>query len=164
MQEEKRDRWKWLFLLLLLLGIGMAAIGLFRLFTTPQSGEYQLMEHDLNAQRLPSGDTDSTDDVMIQVSQTVTVDMGDQLVTLYYANPESNQVGARVSLKIGDTLVAQSDLIEPGYYLEEIDGLLTDDLDYGEQDGTLVIDTYDLNTGERSMVNNEIDVTVTVVS
>ena len=73
-------------------------------------------------------------------------------------------MGARVSLVIDGETVAQSGLVEPGYYLERIDGVLYDGLSYGEQDGVLVIDTYDLDTGERKMVNNEISVTVSVAA
>lgn len=164
-QERKERLCKWLFLILCLLGFLLGMIGLYRFCTQAPEQDYPLLEQDLNSQRLPSDDdSGGSSEVMIQVGQDVKVWLNDDYVELYYANPVSNDVGARVSLVIDDEIVAQSGLVEPGYYLERIDGVLYDGLSYGEQDGVLVIDTYDLDTGERKMVNNEVSVTVSVVA
>lgn len=164
-QERKEHRCKWLFLILCLLGLLLGLIGLFRFCTYTPEHDYPLLEQDLNSQRLPSDDdSGESSEVMIQVGQEVKVWLNDDYVELYYANPASNDVGARVSLVIDGETVAQSGLVEPGYYLERIDGVLYDGLSYGEQDGVLVIDTYDLDTGERKMVNNEVSVTVSVAA
>ena len=122
------------------------------------------MEIDLNAERIEVDDGDSQSGlVYVEVGTDVTVDISDDAVYLHYSNPETNHIDARVSVMLDEQLVAQSGLVESGFYLDKIDGLLTDNLDYGTYEGVLVVDTYDVETGERLLVNNEIAVTIQVV-
>lgn len=163
-EQKKSGKRKYLFLLLLLLGLLFLGAGIWNFWTSGADSEYNHMEIDLNAQRIETDDGDSQSGlVYVEVGTDVTVDISDDAVYLHYSNPETNHIDARVSLMLDEQLVAQSGLVESGFYLDKIDGLLIDNLDYGTYEGSLVVDTYHVETGERLLVNNEIAVTIQVV-
>ena len=163
-EEQKKSKLQYLFLLLLLLGLLFLGAGIWNFWTSGSGSEYNHMEIDLNAERIEVDDGDSQSGlVYVEVGTDVTVDISDDAVYLHYSNPETNHIDARVSVMLDEQLVAQSGLVESGFYLDKIDGLLTDNLDYGTYEGALVVDTYDVETGERLLVNNEIAVTIQVV-
>lgn len=164
-EKSKNSRLSWLFLLLLLLGLVFGCIGIYLILHQPVA-DYPQLEFDLNAERIDVDEdtTASGEEVMIVAGQSATVYVNSGTADIYYVNPVSNQSNTQIALQVGDKIVAESGLLEPGYGLTELTDVHTDGLEYGQTDGCLIIYTYDRETGQRSIIDNEIPLTVTVIS
>lgn len=146
-------------------GLIFGGIGIYLIFHQPVA-DYPQLEFDLNAERIEVDEdmTASDEEVMIVAGQSATVYVNSGTADIYYVNPVSNQSNAQVALQVGDKIVAESGLLEPGYGLTELTDVQADDLEFGQTDGCLIIYTYDRETGQRSIIDNKIQLTVTVVS
>lgn len=150
---------------LLAWGLIFGCIGIYLILHQPVT-DYPQLEFDLNAERIEVDEdmTVSDGEVMIVAGQSATVYVNSSTADIYYVNPVSNQSNTQVALRVGDKIVAESGLLEPGYGLTELTDVHTDGLEYGQTDGCLIIYTYDRETGQRNIIDNEIPLTVTVIS
>lgn len=150
---------------LLAWGLIFGCIGIYLILHQPVT-DYPQLEFDLNAERIEVDEdmTVSDGEVMIVAGQSATVYVNSGTADIYYVNPVSNQSNTQVALQVGDKIVAESGLLEPGYGLTELTDVHTDGLEYGQTDGCLIIYTYDRETGQRNIIDNEIPLTVTVIS
>lgn len=146
-------------------GLIFGCIGIYLILHQPVA-DYPQLEFDLNAERIDIDEdtTASGEEVMIVAGQSATIYVNSGTADIYYVNPVSNQSNTQVALQVGDKIVAESGLLEPGYGLTELTDVHTDGLEYGQTDGCLIIYTYDRETGQRSIIDNEIPLTVTVIS
>lgn len=146
-------------------GIVSGTMGLYNI-THVRELEYPEIAIDEYVQKSDTYNIDSEnsseDIVTITALSEVNVNVADDTVELFYDNPLSNNMNARVSLKVNDIVIAESGLIEPGYSLYEMHDLNIQDLAYGTHTGELIIDSFDPKTGERSIVNNSISVDVQI--
>lgn len=103
--------------------------------------------------------------VNITFSDEVTVDLTAGEAYLMFANPTRSNQGMVVQLVVHDIAMAQSDLIEPGYQINQLTlANVANKLQGGDYDGSLRVYFYDLESGEQASVNTEIPVGVTVRS
>ena len=110
------------------------------------------------------GMDDGSGTVSMSYTKYVTVDLSDGKAYLNYANPNDSTQDTKVQLVLNDKVLAKSDKLEPGSKLTQM-GLETDaagKLQTGNQEGKLVICFYNRTTGEQSLLNTEIAVTIQV--
>lgn len=173
-KEEKRKK-KWLLLLLLLLFITISCIcvTLWTLFfrgpvLTP---DYAPRETEPNQTPIV-GDDDSkmkAEDgggaVSLTYSSYVTIDQSDQHAVLMFANPGKSTQDMVLQIVIQDQIVAQSGRLTPGNKvtaLNLLDGV-GKKLMVGGYDAKFVVLYYNPDTREKSIVNTEIPISVSVV-
>ena len=102
--------------------------------------------------------------VSLTYSTDVNVYLSANQATIFIKNPSKSTQSALVQLVIRDTLIAQSGLIPAGNQLKVLtleEGIFKQ-LEAGGYDGKFIITYYDSKTFERSMVNMEVPVKVTV--
>lgn len=102
--------------------------------------------------------------IRVTYSPNATVSLSEKKMTFYYANPGASNQNVRLLVKIGDTYIAKSELITPGNYIEEL--LLSDEavslLQEGGYNATLLIQSFNPESGEKAMVDTQGDLTLTV--
>lgn len=125
--------------------------------------EFNQVEIDLNAERIQS-DSEAGTYMELTAKQDVTVDLTSGTASLYFVNPASSSQDVVLSLQVEDAVIGQSGRVSPGYSLETITDLDTQELEPGIYDGALIVDSYDAATGEKSMVNAEIKVSVNIIA
>ena len=103
--------------------------------------------------------------INVTYSTNVTVDLSEDRVTLMYANPHASNQNVAISIMIGDLVIAKTDLINPGNKVETLplDPEAKSKLQSGGYDAKLVIRAYDPETNEKSMVDTQGEIIVTVV-
>lgn len=150
-------------LIIFVCGIVLGLIGLYNMNNVEklQYPQIALDEYVEKSETSVSSNEDK-DEVTITIKEKVTVNVSDDLVELYYDNPSSNVANSRISLVIDDEIIATSGLIKPGYSLYEMHNINSENLEYGQCTGSLVIDTFNPETGERSIMNNNVEVVVQV--
>lgn len=126
-------------------------------------------ETEPNVETIPndtSTKADSTNggSVRLTYSDKVTIDLSEEVVTLYFGNPGRSNQDMILRIVIQDEVIAQSGLIPSGYQVETI-ALLPDVaslLQVGKYSGKFMIFYYDQKTSELATVNTEIPITVVV--
>lgn len=178
-QEEtkEKEKRKWLILLLLLLLITFICIcvtmwALF--FRTPDvvlTPDYAPKETEVNQTPIGRDDgnkmevEDGRGAVSLAYFSYVTVDLSDQHAVLMFANPEKSTQDMVVQIVIQDQVIAQSGRLTPGNKVTSLN-LLEDAekrLAVGGYDAKFVVFFYNPDTGEKSIVNTEIPISVSVV-
>lgn len=132
--------------------------------------DYAPVETEENQTPIP-GDNGSSSDVEAGVnsvsltySTEVTIDLSDTRASLIFGNPGSSTMDIVLQIIIQDQVIVQSGRLTAGNQitkLELLDGaekLLTE----GGYEGEFLILYYNPTTGEKSVVNTEIPITVTV--
>lgn len=133
--------------------------------------------------RKPTGDTLTPMEsesgggaVALNYSDKVTYSLSTRLVQLQFANPGSSNHAFIIQLIVyGNTndmgvtdeyLLAESGVLKPGFLVEQLAGSLDDNLilSQGVYKGVMRLLFYNPDTGEKSIVNTEIPVDITVVS
>lgn len=136
--------------------------------------DYQIAETEPNA--FPS----HTDEEKLEVSQgggavamiysdQVIYNMATEQVSLSYTNPSSSTASIIIQVIIlapdgSEYLLAQSGAMNPGYAVNVLDSDLDSNiqLSQGVYNGIMRLLFYNPDTGERAIVNTEIDVDITV--
>ncbi len=88
--------------------------------------------------------------------------LGTGKIEMYYQNPSRSTSAVVVQLIIGDTVIAQSGSIKPGYELDEMEFLDNTELSVGGYRGALKILYYDEETNEKSIVESVIEADIIV--
>lgn len=175
-QEKKKNK-KLLLLLLLLLLLTLLSISLaiWALFfrgpdvtLSPDHAPADLEVNQTPIENDSGGKLDAEEGggaVSLNYSPYVTIDLSDAIAVLMFANPGRSTQDMVVQLVIQDELFAQSDRLVPGNKITALKLLSGAEkkLSVGGYDGTFVVDYYDPETGELSIVNTEIPVSVSVV-
>lgn len=177
--HEKKKKRKKTWILILLLGlvtaiaIGVTVWALF--FRQPEvsvlAPDYAPQEIEQNAEDMGDSGKDKLDapagggSVNLTFQDKVTIDLSDNIATLYYGNPYESTQDVLLQIVIQDTLIAQSGRLVPGTQVKTLDlekGAI-ETLQPGGYNGKLVISFYNPDTGEKAMVNTEAPVEITVV-
>lgn len=99
--------------------------------------------------------------VSIRYTKQVVVDTASKIAKLYYANPENSQSGVALQLILVDgsgkeAILGKSGLLKPGTKLEELN-LEDADCKPGSYDGKFVLTFYDMDSGEKAILNTVVD-------
>lgn len=181
-EKRKSDRTKrlLLLLLLLLLLITLASVSVtmwllfFRGEETVLAPDYAPRETEAN--QIPLETESITDDakleaedgggaVSLRYSPYVTIDLSDRLCVISFANPGKSAEDMLVQIVVQEEVLAQSGRLTPGHQLTALtllDGA-EKKLAVGGYDGKYVVYYYDPDTGEKSIVNTEIPISISVV-
>ncbi|MBQ7338960.1 MAG: hypothetical protein IJW40_10995 [Clostridia bacterium] len=132
--------------------------------------DYPPKEQDPNAEIIPGDDDDKLAHeegggaVSLQYSDKLIIDLSDEQALLQFANPGRSTRDMVLWITIQDVVIAQSGRIIPGYRINTLDLLegAAKRLTEGVYNGKLVIYFYNPETNERTTVNTEAPVTITV--
>ncbi len=161
-EEEVYHVWHWVWILTVCIaGIALSLIRFPETWVDVSAPEYKQIEVDLNARRVREV-RDTQVSMGVTAGTAVTISLEEEQARLYFVNPLESEQAAVITLKVGDKAVGQSGRLLPGYKLELLEGLDVANLMPGVSDGCLVVDNYDPKTGERQMLNCEVEVTVTI--
>ena len=175
-KEKKQDKSKWLILLLLLITLIAVCVTVWALFFRDAGGvalapDYAPQQREQNAETIPDDSGEKLEApqgggaVSLTYSTQVTIDLSDQVASLYFANPGKSNQDMLVQIVVQDVVLTQSGVLEPGYQVKLLDLFegSADLLSPGGYEGKFVILYYNQESGEKAMVNTEIPVTITVV-
>ena len=173
--EKKKDKSKLLILLLLLislLALGVAAWALLKGDSGPTlTPDYAPQETEQHAETIPDDSGEKMEkpegggSVSLTYSNKVTVDLSDKMASVYFANPGKSNQDMVIQISIQDTVILQSGTLKPGNQVKLLNLLEGAEkmLQPGGYEGKFVVLYYDPISGEKSMVNTEIPITINVV-
>ena len=155
---DKKGKKRWLLLVLLLLLLLLLLLGVLFCRKKPQTADTAPAPE--SSVSTPAGGGT----VSLTYSDAASIDLTAGQVTLLFANPEKSGWDASVSLVVGESETARSDLLAPGEQVTQLpllDGA-EKDMAAGSCSGTLKVSFYHPQTGAKAMLDAEIPVTVTV--
>ena len=159
--------------MLLAVTVASVAVSVWALFIrepkTVLIPDYAPQEEEQYADPIPGTEEqapwkENSGSVSLNYSDRVVVDTNELLAHLYFANPGKSNHDIVLQIVIQGEMIAQSGLIKSGHKISQIalsDGV-EDLLLPGGYDGNFMIYYYDPISNERSMVNTEIPVYITV--
>ncbi|MBU5479843.1 hypothetical protein [Blautia sp. MSJ-19] len=174
MNKDKKSKTKILILLLILVTVVSIVITVWAVFfrnTSPiLAPDHAPQTTEENAEKMKDDGTEKMEAeegggaVSITYANEVTIDLKGKKAILLFANPQKSIQNMVVQLVIDNTVIVQSDILEPGNQVRELD--LPDNAEKqlvkGGYDGKFVVSFYDPDSGEKASVNTEIPVSVTV--
>ena len=124
-----------------------------------------------NAETIPDDTGDKMENpegggaVSLTYSNEVTIDISDKAAALYFANPGKSNQDMVIQIAIRDTVILQSGTLSPGNQVKLLNLLegAEEMLQPGGYEGKFIVLYYDQTSGEKSMVNTEIPITINVV-
>lgn len=134
--------------------------------------DFAPVEQERNAESIPDEtDTDKLDHpegggaLALTYSLEVSIDRASNRATLYVANPSRSNEDIVLQLVVQDEIIAQSGTISPGKQVKELDLLsgMADALSPGGYEGVIRVLSYKPDTGEATILNTDIAVTITVM-
>lgn len=170
-KSDRKSRWIILLLLLLLLiAIGVTLWALFFREETTLTPDYAPRREDKYAQSLDDQGDEKLEQVQgggavsLTYSTKVTVTLDDGMASVYFANPSKSNQDMVLQLVVQDVILAQSGKLSPGKQLDTLELLegAALRLQPGGYNGQFVVLFYQPDTGEKTIVNTEIPVDVTV--
>ena len=171
-KDERKTRWLiiLLLLLLLLISIGVTLWTLFFRDRSVLTPDYAPRQEDKYAQSLNDQDDEKLAQaegggaVSLTYSTQVTVTLADGTASVYFANPTKSNQDIVLQLVVQDVILAQSGKLSPGRQLDTLELLenAASRLQPGGYQGQFVVLFYQPDTGEKTIVNTEIPVDVTV--
>lgn len=170
-KSDRKSRWIILLLLLLLLiAIGVTLWALFFREETTLTPDYAPRREDKYAQSLDDQGDEKLEQVQgggavsLAYSTKVTVTLDDGMASVYFANPSKSNQDMVLQLVVQDVILAQSGRLSPGKQLDTLELLegAASRLQPGGYNGQFVVLFYQPDTGEKTIVNTEIPVDVTV--
>lgn len=163
----------------ILLCITLIAVGVtvWALFFRDSGGQqvlapdYAPQKQEQNAETIPNDTGDKMENpegggaVSLTYSNEVTIDISDKAASLYFANPGKSNQDMVLQVVIQDTVILQSGTLKPGNQVKLLNLLegAEDMLQPGGYEGKFIVLYYDKTSGEKSMVNTEIPITINVV-
>ena len=102
--------------------------------------------------------------VSLTYSTDVDISLDKKLATLFFANPSKSNQDMVLQIVVHDVVVAQSGTISPGKQIGKMDLLSSGarKLQAGGYDGKFVVLYYQPDTHEKTIVNTDIPVKITV--
>ena len=133
--------------------------------------DYAPQNKEENAETIPDDTGDKMENpegggaVSLTYSNEVTIDISDKAAALYFANPGKSNQDMVIQIAIQDTIILQSGTLSPGNQVKILNLLegAEDMLQPGGYEGKFIVLYYDQTSGEKSMVNTEIPITINVV-
>ena len=133
--------------------------------------DYAPQNKEENAETIPDDTSDKMENpegggaVSLTYSNEVTIDLSDKAAALYFANPGKSNQDMVIQIAIRDTVILQSGTLSPGNQVKLLNLLegAEDMLQPGGYEGKFIVLYYDQTSGEKSMVNTEIPITINVV-
>ncbi len=168
--NEKKNRLLTVLVFITVFAVAIAVWALFFRNSGPVMVPDYAPEMEENAEAIP-GDmgescqsSEGEGSVSITYSRDVTVNLEEETAGLYFANPSKSNHDMMLQIVIQNTVVAQSGKLEPGKQLTELNLIkgIANRLSAGVYEGKFAIFYYHPETGEKSIVNTEIPVTITV--
>ncbi len=164
-------------ILLVVLIVLFAAVSVWAIFfrepETPEvlAPDYAPIQQDTNATDIENDSTDKLDApqgggaVGLTYSNIVNVDLSDKTVSLMFQNPGRSLNDMVLQVMVQDTLLAQSNLLIPG---KQINTLALNEqaiplLQAGGYTGKFVVSIYDPETGEKAMLDAQVEITINVM-
>lgn len=133
--------------------------------------DYAPQNKEENAETIPDDTGDKMENpegggaVSLTYSNEVTIDISDKAAALYFANPGKSNQDMVIQIAIRDTVILQSGTLSPGNQVKLLNLLegAEEMLQPGGYEGKFIVLYYDQTSGEKSMVNTEIPITINVV-
>ena len=133
--------------------------------------DYAPQNKEENAETIPDDTGDKMENpegggaVSLTYSNEVTIDLSDKAAAIYFANPGKSNQDMVIQIAIQDTIILQSGTLSPGNQVKLLNLLegAEDMLQPGGYEGKFIVLYYDQTSGEKSMVNTEIPITINVV-
>ena len=133
--------------------------------------DYAPQNKEENAETIPDDTSDKMENpegggaVSLTYSNEVTIDISDKAAALYFANPGKSNQDMVIQIAIRDTVILQSGTLSPGNQVKLLNLLEAAEemLQPGGYEGKFIVLYYDQTSGEKSMVNTEIPITINVV-
>ena len=133
--------------------------------------DYAPQQREENAETIPDDTSDKMENpegggaVSLTYSNEVTIDISDKAAALYFANPGKSNQDMVIQIAIRDTVILQSGTLSPGNQVKLLNLLegAEEMLQPGGYEGKFIVLYYDQTSGEKSMVNTEIPITINVV-
>ena len=133
--------------------------------------DYAPQQQEQNAETIPDDSGEKMEKpegggaVSLTYSNEVTIDLSDKAAAVYFANPGKSNQDMVLQIVIQDTVILQSGTLKPGNQVKLLNLLegAEDMLQPGGYEGKFVVLYYDPISGEKSMVNTEIPITINVV-
>lgn len=133
--------------------------------------DYAPQNKEENAETIPDDTSDKMENpegggaVSLTYSNEVTIDISDKAAALYFANPGKSNQDMVIQIAIRDTVILQSGTLSPGNQVKLLNLLegAEEMLQPGGYEGKFIVLYYDQTSGEKSMVNTEIPITINVV-
>ena len=133
--------------------------------------DYAPQNKEENAETIPDDTSDKMETpegggaVCLTYSNEVTIDISDKAAALYFANPGKSNQDMVIQIAIRDTVILQSGTLSPGNQVKLLNLLegAEEMLQPGGYEGKFIVLYYDQTSGEKSMVNTEIPITINVV-
>ena len=110
---------------------------------------------------LPADVDTSAGGASISYSDRITVHASQNNASLLFDNPAGSGSDMVLTMYIAGRKVGTSDLLHPGNSVREM-GIDARNLEYGLQDGTLVVDHFEPETGRQSYFSLSIDTVVEI--
>lgn len=123
-------------------------------------GNAEAIEGDSGDEKLPQQEGGGA--VSLTYSKEVTIDLSEEAVNLYFANPGKSNQDMVLQIVIQDTVIVQSGLLKPGNQVSKLNLSDRVRLSSGIYEGKFVVLYYHQDTGEKAMINTEIPLTITV--
>ena len=174
-QTQRREKTERLLLvLLLLIALLSMAVAVWALFFRDVSvliPDYDPQQQEQNAQKIPDDSGEKLEQpegggsVSLTYSGEVTVDLSDRAASLYFANPGKSNLDMILQIVVQDTVILQTGTLAPGNRVKLVELLPGAErlLAPGGYEGKFVVLFYEAASGEQSIVNAEIPVTIQVV-
>ena len=176
--KKKKTGKKVLILLLVILGIAIvsvAAIGIFKYMTEKdKTDEVAILTPDRAPEDEEHGESmgDEGDEkleqpegggaVSLTYTKDVVIDLSDNKVSLLFGNPSRSNQGMVLQIIIQDKVIVQSGTLKPGVQVKELDLTGNAKLQPGVYDGKFNVLYYDVNSGDKAVVNTEIPIEINV--
>lgn len=172
---KEKDRTRIVIVLLMLITLLSLTLSAYMLlFHKPQRPimpDYMPVEQDEHVSTIPPEYLEETKmdipegggGAIIICDTEITAHLDTGKVDMLYRNPDSSASAVVLQLWIGDTLVAQSGSVYPGYQLEDMYLLDTSLLQEGGYRGIVKVAFYDPASCEKAIVDTDIEVAITVV-
>ena len=180
-QNKKLNKTTIIIAVLALITVAALSVTMWALFfREPSAGDdnkvilnpdYAPQKQEQNAETIPNdtGDKMAPPEgggaVSLTYSNEVKIDISDKAAGLYFANPGKSNQDMVLQVVIQDTVILQSGTLKPGHQVKLLNLLEGAEkmLQPGGYEGKFVVLYYDPISGEKSMVNTEIPITINVV-
>ena len=174
MKEDRKSTT--LIIILLLITLVAVSVAVWALFFRDSGGpvltpDYAPQQQEQNAEPIPDDTGEKLENpegggsVGLTYSGKVTIDLSDKAAALYFANPGKSNQDMVLQIAVQDTILLQSGTLKPGNQVKLLSLLegAEEQLRPGGYEGKFIVLYYDQTSGEKSIVNTEIPITINVV-
>ena len=169
-QEDKKKKKKLLIFLILFILLDIILLVVLLGTRTTLAPDYAPVNEEKYAEDIGDDGDKKLDQaegggaVSLSYSTNVDISLDKKLATLFFANPSKSNQDMVLQIVVHDVVVAQSDTISPCKQIGKMDLLSSGarKLQAGGYDGKFVVLYYQPDTHEKTIVNTDIPVKITV--